>query len=169
MKKHSENTITIKTNLNFPVVFEFILSVSLIGLVVFMYTVFKLEGTLIEYLFFGFLILIAIIFIGVGFVINQKAIISAAGIKFKWSFGIITVVSWDAIVKIDIQNLDTLQSTFATYKYKWIVLYTDLNQKPKGGGGNWRKAPYTIKATQKNIEIIKNYAKQYAKNAIIDM
>lgn len=92
----------------------------------------------------------------------QTATLSEKGITFKCTFIKVVDIKWDEIKKIEISSLPTLESIGTKINFKWIIFYTDINQQPKDGGGNyWNKPPWQIKATKKNVAVIKSFLAEY--------
>ena len=102
-----------------------------------------------------------IIFTTAAVLAYYTATLDKNGILFKAAIWKLAYVKWTDIVKADVRNLATLQSTFGTVGYKHIILYTGPNQDPGDGGGNSIKPPWQIIYNKKNARIVKEYLKKY--------
>lgn len=158
----------IKTNSPYSVILGSLLSLLTFIAMVLSFTsifegmslVFKITWLVI----FGLLFLL--MFFGT-FISIQFAILTEKGIQFKICCFTLAYVQWDNIVKIDCQRLESLYSPLGKIKLSWIILYTEVNQIPKEGGGNWKKPPWLIHYTKKNWRIVNEYARKFANCAQI--
>ncbi len=95
----------------------------------------------------------------------QTATLSERGIIFRCSVFKVANVCWHEIKRVEICDLPTFESRGTKIDSKWVVFYTDKNQQPKNGGGNyWNKPPWQVKATKENIQIIKSFLEMYCSN-----
>lgn len=158
-----------KRTLNVGMIYSSIITASafllMIAGIVCLYVIFPTENIILKIIMtivFGLLAIGSLI----GFLLlSQTATLSENGISFKCTFIKVVDIKWDEIKKIEINRLPTLESRGTKFNSNWIIFYTDFNQQPKDGGGNyWNKPPWQIKATKKNIKIVREYSKRYAPN-----
>ncbi|MCL2817694.1 MAG: hypothetical protein FWD39_04840 [Clostridiales bacterium] len=118
-----------------------------------------------------FVVFAVIILTTVAVASYHTATLDKNGVLFKVAIWKIAYVKWTDIVKADVQDLATLQSSVgAIIGYRHIILYTDLNQKkPKDGGGNAKNdPPWQIIYNKKNAMVVKEYLKKYSNITLKD-
>ena len=97
----------------------------------------------------------------------QTAVLDENGILFRRCRAKLVFVKWEALTAIDLQKLGTFEILEMPVKVSWIVLRTAPGQVTRQGGINGKKPPWIIKASPKNVAVIKEYAEKYAANAVI--
>ena len=92
----------------------------------------------------------------------QSAILDETGLTFKSVSGIISFVCWCEMKKMSGEALPTVRSTLKSISVKWIMIFTDENQKIGYGGGNKKDSPpWMIKASKRNRSILKEYIQKF--------
>ena len=137
-------------NYSYSIIICLIAAVFSLGFAVYTTICRHIVGMILFYILFGLTAFAGIISI-------QTITIDKEGFTIKCFFFRIVRINWDQIVKIEISNLNSLYSPYKTIQMKWIVFYTDNKQICSGGGANWKKSPWTIKATKKSRDTIRQF------------